>query len=496
MRDFEPAERIGLLFIGLDGVPFDLCNDMMAQGRLPNLARLASSGAFGQLNSSIPPHTAPAWTSMFTGVGPGEHGMYQFWNLKDADYRMDLMSSGSLGWRPVWRELARNGLSVGVCNVPMTHPPEALPGWMISWPLGPTLSFAEPHDVLHDLAAAGLRYHPDVVAMWAGSEAFPHEALAGIEQRCKALRYLMEHRRTDAVFCVFTEFDRIAHYHWSDAGPSEIVLTALERLDACVGRLVRAVQDDTDIVVASDHGFGPCRGNVQINQLLVEAGLMAETSHEKRPDDPAAAHLGTAWSGPPQASYVDWFKTRAYMPSPGCYGINLNRSGRQRCGTVEVADIPFLRKDIEAALAQLTASGQGPCFDLVDAASVYQGHRIDDGPDFLIVPDDWAWMAHPGLSAEILTRPTQPGVHRPEGIVLISSPKLSGPIAQTARVEDICPTLLSLCDLASPNGAEGRALGGLPDLRGPDPHWRLRLQNSAAAMTSLAEKQLANMGYL
>ena len=47
---------------------------------LPNIRKLAQSGSYGKLESTIPPITVPAWMSMVTGKDPGTLGFYGFRN--------------------------------------------------------------------------------------------------------------------------------------------------------------------------------------------------------------------------------------------------------------------------------------------------------------------------------------------------------------------------------------------------------------------------------
>ena len=50
---------------------------------LPNLTGLMASGAYGQLRSTHPPITVPAWTSMTSSRDPGQLGFYGVRNRKD-----------------------------------------------------------------------------------------------------------------------------------------------------------------------------------------------------------------------------------------------------------------------------------------------------------------------------------------------------------------------------------------------------------------------------
>src|SRR4029453_2158053 len=74
------ARTVGarLLVIGLDGATFDLVARWAAAGELPALARLMAAGTWGPLESTLPPATFPAWTSLVTGVNPGRHRVLDF----------------------------------------------------------------------------------------------------------------------------------------------------------------------------------------------------------------------------------------------------------------------------------------------------------------------------------------------------------------------------------------------------------------------------------
>ena len=60
-------KSVKLLIVGLDAATLDLINPWVAEGKLPNIARLMSAGASGRLASIVPPITPPAWTSFMTG---------------------------------------------------------------------------------------------------------------------------------------------------------------------------------------------------------------------------------------------------------------------------------------------------------------------------------------------------------------------------------------------------------------------------------------------
>nr|MBA3348956.1 alkaline phosphatase family protein [Actinomycetota bacterium] len=47
--------------VGLDGATFDVIDPMVEEGRLPTLGKLLAQGVRGDLASTVPPLSAPAW---------------------------------------------------------------------------------------------------------------------------------------------------------------------------------------------------------------------------------------------------------------------------------------------------------------------------------------------------------------------------------------------------------------------------------------------------
>ena len=67
-----------VIVLGFDGMDHELTEQMINSGRLPGLARLASSGGFAPLGTTIPPQSPVAWSTFITGLDPGGHGIFDF----------------------------------------------------------------------------------------------------------------------------------------------------------------------------------------------------------------------------------------------------------------------------------------------------------------------------------------------------------------------------------------------------------------------------------
>src|SRR4030042_4385845 len=117
-----------ILIIGIDGASFSLIVPWVDAGKLSNFARLMENGAWGNLNSTIPPLTSPAWTSFMTGKNPGKHGLFHFISPKQGSYEFFYTNASTRNSKTIWRILSDDGRQVGVVNVPMTFPPEEIAG--------------------------------------------------------------------------------------------------------------------------------------------------------------------------------------------------------------------------------------------------------------------------------------------------------------------------------------------------------------------------------
>ena len=67
-----------VLLLGIDGITYNVLDPAFEAGHMPNYKALLDRSASGYLTSTVPPYTPPGWTSIFTGVNPGKHGIFGF----------------------------------------------------------------------------------------------------------------------------------------------------------------------------------------------------------------------------------------------------------------------------------------------------------------------------------------------------------------------------------------------------------------------------------
>ena len=106
--------------------------------QLPTLSALADAGAYGRLESVVPPITVPAWSCMMSSRTPGDLGIYGFRNRADHSYDGLFIANGAAVKEPrLWDILGRRGKRSIVLGVPGTFPVKPLNGVMVSCFLTP-----------------------------------------------------------------------------------------------------------------------------------------------------------------------------------------------------------------------------------------------------------------------------------------------------------------------------------------------------------------------
>src|SRR5689334_19557946 len=123
--------------IGIDGGSFRVLRPWIAEGHLPNFARLAAEGAVGTLTSTIPPLTPPAFVSSMTGKNPGKHNIYDFVRIPRDGYRRAVINATHIKGNKLWNVLNHYGRTAGIVHFPATYPPEKIDGFMVGGILTP-----------------------------------------------------------------------------------------------------------------------------------------------------------------------------------------------------------------------------------------------------------------------------------------------------------------------------------------------------------------------
>ena len=95
-----------VLAIGLDGGTFELLTPLMQNGHMPNLKGMMENGVSGELLSTVPPVTPPAWSSFMTGKNPDKRGVFGSFRYDRLTRENRVMNSTDIGDKTIWKILS------------------------------------------------------------------------------------------------------------------------------------------------------------------------------------------------------------------------------------------------------------------------------------------------------------------------------------------------------------------------------------------------------
>ncbi len=156
-RTTRPAAVLHpVLWLGLDGLDFELLDRLAAEGRMPNWKRLASEGFTARLRSFAPLISPILWTTVATGVSPDIHRVLDFQEADSKTGRKVPISGNSRAVPAVWNIASAAGRKVGVVGWWATHPAEEVNGFFVTDHASPIL--------FEKLPLAGVAFPPALEA--------------------------------------------------------------------------------------------------------------------------------------------------------------------------------------------------------------------------------------------------------------------------------------------------------------------------------------------
>jgi len=447
--DHETApspQRTGprLLIVGWDGASFNLIDPSIAAGRLPNLASLIERGAQTRLASTIVPISSSAWTSAMTGKGPGKTGVYSFFEPVEGSYGVRLISARSNRAAPLWRILTARGLASNVFGVPVTWPPEAVFGTMVTGMLSPPDSiYTHPPEYTEMLRGRG--FVPDL-GIWRNEE---RSGLRRFRRQLalkrRAILELLTRNDWDFSIVVFKSLDILSHRDCT----SEAVANWMHELDSVLGDMVDTVGPDTNVIVMSDHGFAAYPRGFNVHLWLIEAGFaaLAQRDASRVPKGPLADRRLEQHRR--LIAELDMSKTRVFAgPTEGNFGsLRVNVAGREPQGIVAPEEVDAVLAEVSERLAELRFEGEGPPL----VRRTIRGDTEYPGPERHVVPDLLIELRE-DVNAVVFRQPAvfsnnarRRSDHARDGILVLSGPSVAPRTGRgDASIMDIAPTVLHL----------------------------------------------------
>lgn len=433
----EDGRRLAI--IGVDGATFDVILPMVENGELPTLSRLMKGGVYGELNSTFPPMTPPAWSSFANGLNPGKHGIYDFTERVLGTYSIRFVNASMRHGKSIWTIASEFGKRVAVMSVPFTYPPDRVNGVMISGIDAPGIgaqgdpSIMYPPQLYYELVKNVGPYiissNPRKEIYEGNMKAAVDKILGAVERKGDNAKYLIKMDNWDLFIMVFGETDLVGHHFWKYHDPNspfyektlpevnDAVKTVYRTVDRKIGEMLSLLPSDMPVIIVSDHGFGGSSDiAIHLNKVLQDMGFL-KFKGSLSPEYAFALLLDKVKGmglklTPPRVkkelikkqrggivnkmeswlrfSLIDWSQTVAYSEeTPYFPSIWINLKGREPGGVVSPgAEYEEIREAIKSKLSDLKDPFMGsPMARAVyRREDIYTGPYIEKAPDIII---DW-----------------------------------------------------------------------------------------------------------
>ena len=255
---------------------------------LPVLSGLMERGAYGRLTSVIPPITVPAWSCMMASRTPGDLGVYGFRNRADNSYDgLFIANSTAIKEQRLWDYATRGGKPSIVLGVPGTYPPRPLNGVMVSCFLTPGIEsqYTFPPLLKREIEQTVGEYHFDVRDFRTEDKGYLlRQVYEMTDRRFQLAEHLLSTRPWELFAMVEMGVDRMYHGFWKLMDPEHrkheagnpyesAILDYHIHVDELMGGVLAHADDDTAILVVSDHGGKRMDGGIRVNEWLCREGL-------------------------------------------------------------------------------------------------------------------------------------------------------------------------------------------------------------------------------
>ena len=451
--------------LGLDSIPPELLFDRWLD-QLPNIKRLISNSVYGEMKSTIPAITCPAWVSMMTSANPGRLGLYGFRNRLSYDYEgLSFANSSTIHQDTVWDILSKMGKKVVVIGVPMTYPPKPVNGCMVTCFMTPDTKcdYTYPHNLKDEVESIANGYILDVGEFRSDNKEPILKTIYDMtEKRFRLTRHFIRSKEWDFFMVVEMGPDRIHHAFWKyfdQDHPKHIpgsqyrdaIMNYYKYLDEEIGETMKLLSDDTLILIVSDHGAKKMVGGICINEWLIQNGYLKLVQY-------------SAESTPFNKSIVDWENTMVWGEG-GYYGrIFMNVKGREPRGVIAPQHYEHFRNELIRKLEDLRDENGGNINTKVFKPEDIYTECNGIPPDLIVYYGDLFWRSIGSVgnrtiwASENDTGPDDAN-HSQYGIFIMRNGRSQyGVRREGVTLYDVAPTILNYMGVKVPEDMEGEIL--------------------------------------
>jgi predicted AlkP superfamily phosphohydrolase/phosphomutase len=462
---------------GLDGASLKFVELVMKRVDLPNFQRVLEGGVSSEMRSIHPYVTAPNWASMFSGVNPGKHGLFDMVEYDGSNVRIPNMAGSEVPY--LWDYLSWAGKRVLTMGVPFMHPAPAVNGIFVTGRFVPKLScFPEALATSMDLSGYDYRAIHDSLKT-SRMTVLEDVLIDSLRKRIDASLALLNAQPWDVVLLVDSLPDEILHRRYND---TEVIHLMFKVLDGWLGELLRLMKQSDFLMIVSDHGFGDVTRTFYLNEWLrqkgyVESPRRVSTESDKTHEMPVLKRLfkpklnNSTASAPgqtPEHYERELIRIQRELDkrSPRWRGHSSSKVQVLRSASgeawIRILTSGALSKVIESSLIRESEplKQKGFVADLLRSSDLYDGKFIGKVPGQLLVAPAENVAIDLGESNQkelIVDTQRRGGGHESKGLLVFYGTQ-KGSFDHVPHVCDIAPTLLDHLKLPIADFIDGKVL--------------------------------------
>jgi len=501
-----------VLIIGLDGATWDLIKPWVDEGKLPTFRKLIENGVWGNLESTIPYITLPAWISLVTGKNPGKIGYVHFFMRDKNSYNFTLVKPRVDRLNPIWK-LLKLGKDIKsfILKIPTIPRDEYIDVYLKGEFVFEDVPMTEVERELFERIKKEKMppaRHDSKYILWHAEQA---------KKELDLIKYIIENDtryKWDLLFYVLYDLDHLCHLFWKfidkrhpryipNKNIYESILNYLQVLDSKLDEITKICEKkDIIVLVVSDHGHGPLRKRINLNKWLIDNGYMKLSKpilnknygrcilllqnilvnilvkqlrslkifykvYQKLPNKVKEYLLKRVQPKlVVKTDMIDWKNTKAYFS--GYNGININLKGREPEGIVD--DKEEYKRLISEIIKKLKTlkdpeTGRPVIKNVWMKYELYTGPFVENLPDIIIeYSGESEYESVLGFNEQYLINkplfyiPDVSSAHKRNGIFIAYGPGIKKGYRVDVKIYDIAPTILHIFGLPIPNDMDGKVL--------------------------------------
>lgn len=467
-----------IIVIGLDGATWDILKPWIINNKLPNMNKMMKNGCYGSMESTIPFVTPPAWTSMVTGKNPGNHGVFDFFDIERTEngLKMNLYSSKSKKSKELWDYI--DGKSI-VVNVPLTYPPRKINGIMVTGMYTPDIKhdFTYPKKIKNEIIYLFPDYKTELDwEIYQNKKDDFFKDLYRMTEERKKLFWYFYRMNWSLFFFVFIGTDRLQHFTCDEVD----LLEYYRYLDNFLGEVIKSIQGkNINLFLVSDHGFAKIKKRLTINSFLIKEKYLRPLNDKKRnflrtfglnrekiKETLIRYNLIESYKKlPPIISH--FFSKNIPGKTHPIYDFDLKNSKAVMFGSGCIYFLggkKFIKQEIEEEIIRKLENLKNPDNgdNIIDKVfrkdEIYSGKYLNKAPDLLILPKK-GYSIENSISKYFIEEPQfKKADHALNGIFLAYGPNIKVGKEINIKIYDVTPTILHIFNIPIPKDMDGRVL--------------------------------------